>query len=420
MFALVDCNNFFVSCERVFRPDLLNKPVAVLSNNDGCIISRSEEVKALGIPMGAPVFKYKDIIEKNNVVLFSPNFTLYGDMSNRVMCLLADKCPQIEIYSIDEAFLDLSGMYLNNSYENYGLELKKYIYRCTGIPISIGFAKTKVLAKAANRYAKKNSELTKGVFVVDTPEKHNKLLEWIDVGDIWGIGQQYTKLLNSVGVSKGIDFVHLSDEWIQKKMTISGLKIKYELLGISCLRLEEIKDKKSISVSRSFSEELKTLPEFKERICLFAEIAAEKLRRQNSVCLNIMIYYHTNYFKKSIPPVYNQICGTLPYYTNSSTEIAKFSAFLAEKIFKENVPIKKTGIVLTNIRSNKEFNLTIFQYNSEKAKKIMKSIDEINNRYGAFTVHLASHEKDIRLKTLHQNLSPNYTTKWDDIIRVKI
>ncbi|MCX7862589.1 MAG: Y-family DNA polymerase [Bacteroidales bacterium] len=419
MFALLDCNNFYVSCERVFRPDLNSKPVIVLSNNDGCVISRSNEAKALGIPMGAPIFEYRELIEKENVEYFSANFSLYGDFSRRVMNTVANFCANIEIYSIDEVFIDFYKQQTNIPLDVFCSELRETILQWTGIPVSIGIAPTKALAKIANRIAKKFPDKTNHVYLIDTDEKRLKALRWIKVEDIWGIGRQYSRKLYRMNINTGYDFIQLPDSWIHKHMTIQGLRLKKELTGISCLTLDEVVDKKNISVGRTFEKELKTLQELNERISAFASKAAEKLRKQQSLCSSILIYIHSNFHKKNEVPFYRQSYITLPIQTASSIEISKYAKFALQKIYPEGQAIKKAGIILTNLLPNKYINLSLFEEFKEKEHILMNVIDDINKRYGDFSIHLASHEPSLKWRTLQQKLSPRYTTRWSDILKVK-
>jgi len=253
MFALVDCNNFYASCERVFRPDLIGKPIVVLSNNDGCIIARSNEAKALKIPMGAPAYQYEKIFTENNVQVFSANFVLYGDMSSRVMNILSSYSPDIEIYSIDEAFLKLNGFEKFNL-QTYGQKIQRRVTKWTGIPVSVGIAPTKALAKVANRIAKKYPEKTKSVYLIDSEEKRIKSLKWLKIEDVWGIGRQHAKKLNAIKVNTAYDFTQLDDSWVRKNMAIVGLRLKQDLQGIPVLDLEELQAKKNIAVTRSFEK----------------------------------------------------------------------------------------------------------------------------------------------------------------------
>ena len=252
MFVLIDCNNFYVSCQRVFNPKLNNKPVVVLSNNDGCAISRSNEAKALGIPMGAPAFKYEKIFRKHNVEVFSSNFSLYGDMSSRVMRILSKFSPNIEVYSIDEAFLKFEG-FENYDLESYCQEIKNMVFKWTGIPISIGIAPTKVLAKVANRIAKKFPNQTKGVYLINSEEKRIKALKWLNIQDVWGIGFKHAERLKNIKVNTAYNFINLEDNWVRKNMSVVGLRLKKELEGKSVLDLEEVRSpKKAIATTRSF------------------------------------------------------------------------------------------------------------------------------------------------------------------------
>lgn len=420
MFALVDCNNFYVSCERIFRPDLNDKPVVVLSNNDGCVISRSNEAKALGLPMGAPMFEYKELFKKHNITYFSANFSLYGDISRRIMNLLAEFCHDIEIYSIDEAFLDLSNTKLNESYKNFGINIKEYIFRCTGIPVSIGFATTKALAKIANRIAKKFNTQTQGVYIMDSEEKRLKALKWIKVEDIWGIGRQFSKKLKSMNIYCGYDFVQLPDNWVKSQMSVVGLRLKMELSGKSCLKLEEVKDKKNISIGRTFEKEIYDIASLKERISAFAAKCSEKLRKQHSVCGMVMVYIHSNFYKKDKTPYYRQMFIKLPIKTNSAIELVKYSNLALEKIYNPDYGIKKAGVILSDIIPDKVIDLNLFEQRKEKHDALMKAIDDINEKMGTSAVYLASHNNSLKYKTLQQNLSPRYTTRWDDILKIKL
>ena len=274
MFALIDCNNFYASCERAFNPSLNGKPVVVLSNNDGCVIARSNEAKELGIPMGAPAFEYRYLFERQQVAVFSANFELYGDMSRRVMTMLSDYSPHQEIYSIDECFLDLSGLQVD--LQEYGLAMRKQVLRGTGIPVSVGIAPTKALAKAANRIAKKFSVRTGGSYAIDTDEKRIKALKWLPVEDVWGIGRKNAKKLNALGVKTAYDFSQLSKTWVLNNMTVVGLRLLDDLNGIPTLEMEPAELKQSIATTRTFETEYKTYEEVKERVCTFAVSCAEE------------------------------------------------------------------------------------------------------------------------------------------------
>ena len=312
MFALIDCNNFYASCERVFQPHLNGKPVVILSNNDGCVIARSNEAKSLGIPMGAPAFKYKEIFQKNKVQVFSSNFTLYGDISNRVMSIISRYVPDIEIYSIDEAFIKFDG-FSEDETNKRCKDIIDTVFKWTGIPVSIGLAPTKSLSKVANRIAKKYSSKTNGFYSINNDERRIKALKNISAGDIWGIGFQNEKKLLKVNVKSGMDFVNLPDQWVKKNMSIIGLKLKKELEGISTLDIEEGRlDKKSIATTRSFESEISSLDDLIERITTFSVVASKKLRVQNSECNMISIFIRSNPFKQQSDKPVSYTHLTLP------------------------------------------------------------------------------------------------------------
>lgn len=417
MFGLVDCNNFYVSCERVFRPDLNRKPVVVLSNNDGCVISRSNEAKAIGVPMGAPAFKFKDLIEKHNIVVFSSNFKLYGDLSSRVMTILAQMSPEIEIYSIDEAFIRFTNAPFTNL-EDFGRNIRQTILRNIGLPVSVGFANTKSLAKVATHIAKKFPLQTGNVYIIDSEEKRIKALKWLSVEDIWGIGRQISKRMYSLGIKKAIQFTQLPDSWIKKNLSIVQLKLKKDLCGTPTLQLEDIADKKSIATTRSFDKEYTELEQLRERVVTFASACAYKLRKQKSLCQTIVVFIHTNFYKDKEPQYSQSIAFKLPFPTNSTIELAKFASIALIKIFKSGFKYKKAGVIVSNFIPQNYFQLSIFQNSDPRHTKLMKAMDKINERFGSHKVHLAAQQSQRWIMNQTQ-LSPNYTTKIDEIITVK-
>ncbi len=419
MFALVDCNNFYASCERVFRPDLNNRPIVVLSNNDGCVIARSNEAKKLGIPMGAPAFQYEKIFKEFDVEVFSANFALYGDMSNRVMTILSDFSPEIEIYSIDESFIKFSGSSILRL-NDIGLEMRQRVLKWTGIPISVGFANTKSLAKVANKIAKKFPEQTKNVYIIDSEDKRVKALKWLKIEDVWGIGRQYSKLLQKMGVRTAYDFTQLNDVWVKKRMTIIGLRLKRDLQGIPTLDLEQIQSKKSIATTRSFDEECVEFEQLAERVTTFAVSCAEKLRKQQSCCNAIMVFVLTNRHKKDAPQYNKNIVMRLPFATNSSLELAKFAREALSQIYREGYRYKKAGVIALDIIPENRVQQTLFLNRDERHINLMKAIDWLNSQYGQQTIRLASqHPKGI-LKMRREKLSPRYTTNLDDIITINL
>jgi len=418
MFALIDCNNFYASCERVFRPDLVGKPIVVLSNNDGAVIARSNEAKTLGVPMGAIAFEYESFFKKHNIYVFSANFALYGDMSWRVMNLLREYSPDIEIYSIDEAFLKLKGFEYVDLL-SYGLDMQRRITKWTGIPISVGIAPTKALSKVANRIAKKFPERTLGAYVMDTEEKRFKALKWLQIEDVWGIGRQHATRLKSYGVKTAFDFTQLNDSWIKKNMSVVELRLKQDLSGIPMFDLEKIKPRKNIATTRSFERNLVDYQELKERIVTFAVSCAEKLRRQNSYCNSLMVFVRTNAHRLELKQYNNSTIVKFPYATNSSIEIVKFAIEGLQRIFRQGYQYKKAGVVIMNFSAADEIQLNLFENSNPKHVDLMKTIDQINTCYGQQKIKLASQDQRRVWKMKQEKLSPRYTTRLSDVIVVK-
>ena len=419
MFALVDCNNFYASCERVFNPKLDKKPVVILSNNDGCVISRSNEAKALGIPMGAPAFKYDPFFKKNKVQVFSSNFPLYGDMSSRVMNILSSYSPNIEVYSIDEAFLELRG-FENYDLEQYGKEIRKIILKWTGIPVSIGFAPTKALAKVANRISKKFDKKTNGVYAIDSNEKREKALKWLKIEDVWGIGYKHAIRLKSYKVDKACDFIILPDDWVRKQMSIVGLRLKKELEGKSVLSLEESRSpKKAIATTRSFEKNLTDFEDLKERISTFSICCSEKLRSQKSNCNSIYVFVKSNRHQKNKLQYRNGIVMTLPYGSNSSITISKYAVEGLKKIYKKNVEYKKAGVILMGLVPNNKTQLNIFEKENPKHQVLMKTLDFITKKEGTGKIKLGSQDLKRVWKMKQTRLSSRYTTELKEIIALK-
>ncbi len=418
MFALIDCNNFYASCERVFRPELNGKPVVVLSNNDGCVIARSNEAKKLGIPMGAPAFKFKPVFEQNNVAVFSSNFALYGDMSKRVMSILQDFAPDMEIYSIDEAFLKLEGFKFVNLLE-YGKNIRQKILKWTGIPVSVGFAETKTLAKVAAEIAKKFPERTQNVYIIDTQEKIIKALKWLPIRDVWGIGRRNSQKLLDVGVKNAYQFTQLRDTWIKKHLSITGVRTKKELLGISAIDIEKVQNRKSIATTRTFETEYTDYQDVKERIVTFAVVCSEKLRKQKSVANTVIVFLKTNYHNKNILQYRNNAVISLPFATNSAIEIVKFAVEGLKSIFKNGYKYKKAGVIVTGITDETPLQLNIFQNSDERHKRLMQVVDNLNITKGRQIVKLAAQDLDRTWKMHQECLSPRYTTRIDEVLKIE-
>lgn len=417
MYALVDCNNFFASCERVFNPALNNRPVVILSNNDGCVIARSNEAKALGIPMCAPAFKYEHFFEANRVHVFSANFPLYGDMSHRIMNILSEYSEEQEIYSIDECFLNLSSV--QEELNEYGLNMRQRVLQWTGVPVSVGIAPTKSLAKLANRIAKKFVERTKGTYVIDTDEKRVKALKWLPVEDVWGIGRRSVKKLKAAGVHTAYDFTQLSREWVLGNMTIVGARLQDDLKGTSSIPFETQEKKQSISITRTFEIEYHSLAELTERVTTFAMIASESLRKQQSLCQSVMVFIETSRFREFEDQYSNSIVVKLPFATCSSVEIMQFVLQGLKTIYKSGYQYKRAGVVLLDFVDDKNYQKSLFFNSDPKHTPLMSAIDKLNSKFGTQKIRLAS--QDVKTwKMKQERLSRHFTTDLDDIIEVKI
>ncbi len=415
MYGLIDCNNFYASCERVFNPSLVGKPIVVLSNNDGCVIARSNEAKKLGIPMGEPAFKLKEVIEQHDVAVFSSNYVLYGDMSHRVMTTVASFVPDIEIYSIDEAFLHFEG-FEKIDLKALGEKIVRTTTRGTGIPVSLGIAPTKTLAKVANKFAKKYQGY-KGVCVIDTDEKREKALRLFDIQDVWGIGRRYAKKLRYYSVNTAWDFTQKSRTWIRKLMGVVGERTWSELRGIPCFELEVKAARKTICTSRSFGERLTTIEPITEAVANFAASCGQKLRSEHSLAASVMVFLHTNPFAENQPQYYNQTLMQLPVPTNDSTELVHYAVSGLKKIFANGYRYKKAGVIITEIVPERPLQTTMFdERNREKFGKAMMVMDKINATYGNRKVRIATQGFGRKWKLKNEKLSPCYTTNLNDII----
>lgn len=418
MFALVDCNNFYASCERVFRPNLRTEPIVVLSNNDGCVIARSNEAKALGVPMGAPAFKHREMFRANKINVFSSNFALYGDMSNRVMNILSTFTPDIEIYSVDEAFLNLAGFEFFNL-TDYGHEINKKVTKHTGISISVGIAPTKSLTKVAGRIAKKFPKETKGVYVIDTEEKRIKALKWVKVGDVWGIGGRHAKRLKAKGVNTAYEFTQLSEAWVRKHMAVVGVRLKRDLEGIPTLKMEDVKRKKSIATTRTFEKNHTDIADIKERVSTFAVTCAEKLRKQKTCSNAVMVFVHTNGYRKELEQYSRNIIVKTDYPTNSSIDIVKYAVKGLKAIYKEGYQYKKAGVIVMDLTPENEHQLNLFIHENPKHKALMKVVDQLNQTIGQKKLKLACQDLGRTWKMNQEKLSPRYTTRLDEVITIK-
>jgi DNA polymerase V len=417
MFALADCNNFFVSCERVFRPDLQGKPVIVLSNNDGCAIARSNEAKALGIRMGDPLFKIKDIVEKHHVTVFSGNMALYGDMSQRVRWVLEDYAPSIEVYSIDEAFLDLRGID-NVDFDAYAKEISAKCWKMTSIPVSVGISPTKTLAKIASKLCKQYPRLKGGCYM-HRPQDIEKVLRKYPIEDVWGIGRRTAPKLKDRGIMTAYDFTQMSESTVRHMLGITGLKTWNELRGVPCIEFEDnFETKQSICVSRSFSSEIYALSELQEQIANFASSLAEKLRKQNTAASEIAVFAYTNRFKDNAPQMNSNTLVSFITPTADQRTIVAHCVRAAE-LLKEGYGYKKAGVVATKIIRCEEIMHSLFEDAQaiEKEQKLTSALDAINGALGKGTIKLAVQGSG-NIKTANSNQSPHYTTLWSDIPKV--
>lgn len=420
MYALVDCNNFYASCERVFQPQYNGKPVVILSNNDGCIISRSDEAKALGVPMGAPEFKIRDLLRQHDVKVFSSNYALYGDISQRVMDVLRQFTPDIEVYSIDEAFLNFEGIGVED-YNDYGQQIRRRILKWLSIPVCVGIAPTKALSKIANKIARKYPEHTKGVYVIDSEEKRIKALKWTKIEDVWGIGYRMKKKMKARNILTALDFIGPQHEsWIKSQMGVIGLRLKSELQGKPVLGLEDSITKKSIAITRSFPKQLSDFDSLRERVSTFAAVCGEKLRLQNSCCHTVIVMLGTMEHKSPSTKMYYHYSVTLPFATNSGLTINSTAISILEKIFHENEGLlfKKAGVIVTQLVQENEKQFNLFEDENPKHLAIMEAIDRLNGKLGGRKIRLGT--QDMKTWNMRQDkLSPKYTTKIEDILHVK-
>lgn len=422
--CLVDCNNFYVSCERVFRPDLNDKPVMVLSNNDGCVVARSQQVKDLGIKMGVPLFQVQHLVNQHQIQLFSSNYTLYADMSARVMSLLEEFTPRMEVYSIDEAFLDLTGVY--PCYQDpmaYGQRIRKTIARQTGIPVCVGMGPTKTLAKLANFAAKKWKQAG-GVLDLTDPIRREKLMKIVPVDEVWGIGRQTTKRLNQLGIQTVWDLAIQSPKTIQAQFNVVVARTVMELNGTACLDLEDVAaDKQQIVCSRSFSRKLTELEELSRALSEYCTRAAEKLRRQQSVTGCVSVFIRTNPFAVQEPQYQRAATVKLDAATQDTRTIIRVALSSLKAIYKPGFGYQKCGVQLSAIRpaaSPSQFDL--FDLSCEGAPPdnaiLMQTLDTINRRFPK-AVTIASSGFDNSWKPKAERISQRYTTDWRELVIVR-
>lgn len=420
MYGLADCNNFFVSCERLFRPDLNGKAVVVLSNNDGCAIARSNEAKALGIKMGQPFYQFSHLVSSGKITVFSSNFMLYGDISHRVHATLREAVPAIEIYSIDEAFLDLSGI-PDERLDSLGHYLNRLCMRNVGIPVSVGVSHTKTLAKIASRLCKQYPKL-RGACFMKRPQDIEKVLRKFPVGDVWGIGRRYSERLQRRGVATAYDFASLPEEWVRSQMGLSGLRTWLELHSVPSISFgEDPEPKKQICVSRSFAHEITDKEELYEQLSQFVAMASEKLRKQGSVASEMNIFLLTNRFKDTEREYSRNRIERLEPPTSDTFAVLKTARYAFDRIYDGHIPFKRAGVVFSGIIPENSLQMSLFEPSSAYGgnDKLMSVIDSINRKEGSGSVVFASQGFG-GVKMNREHLSPQYTTKFDDILKIKV
>ena len=420
MFALADCNNFFASCERVFRPDLQGKPVIVLSNNDGCAIARSNEAKALGIKMGDPMFKIRGIVAKHNVAVFSGNMALYNDMSQRVRWVLEEFSPSIEVYSIDEAFLDLRGMQ-NIDFDQYAKAISLRCQKMTSIPVSVGIAPTKTLAKIASKLCKQYPKLKGGCYM-HRPHDIEKVLRKFPIEDVWGIGRKSAPRLKAMGIHSAYDYIQLPESTIRRMSGITGVRTWKELRGIPCIEFEDgFEAKQSICVSRSFSSEIYEIKELEEQIANFASVLAEKIRKQNSVANEVCVFAYTNRFKENEPQINSNQLIQFESPTNEQRIIVTKAVTATRELFRKGFGYKKAGIIATRITPVQNQMNSLFDDREilEKERRLTSVVDTVNRAFGKDAIKFAI-QGNGKIKSSSENQSPHYTTLWSDIPSVTV
>ncbi|MDV7188535.1 Y-family DNA polymerase [Lutibacter sp. TH_r2] len=413
MYAILDCNSFYASCERVFNPSLKDKPIVVLSNNDGCVIARSSEAKSF-IPMGAEAYKFEKDFERYGIHVCSSNYSLYGDLSSRVMNIICQFSPSVEVYSIDEAFFKVDHIKQQDLIK-YTTEIKETIEKWVGVSVSIGVAPTKSLAKVANKIAKKGFKKFNGICVIDTNVKLEKALKWTAIESVWGIGRRFSKKLLEYNIRKAYDFVQLPDEFVRKQFSVVGLRLKKDLAGDPTIGFEKIQPKKNIATTRTFEYALKDYDSIKERVATFANACSEKLRKQNSEAKFLYVFLKTSLYADDRRSVGTVIA--LPYSTNSSIIICKYAIIGLQKLFKKGYNYKKSGVVVMGIQPEQVHQFSLFNDENPKHKSIMKVMDSLNAKYQTPKLKIANQDfKTWKMKQAH--LSPKYTTDLNQIMEV--
>ncbi len=418
VFGLADCNNFYASCQRLFRPDLIDKPIICASNNDGCAIARSAEAKALGVKMGAPLYQIQDLIKKHDIYVFSPNFELYADISARVMQCLESCVPATEIYSIDESFLDLTGI---SDLLDFSHTLKQKVQKHVGIPISIGISSTKTLAKLAN-YAAKKYPITGGVVDLTDPQRQRRLLAICPVSEVWGVGRKLSKKLQHMGIMTALDLANMPTREAKKRFSIVLERTVIELNGESCIELEPTPaTRQQVLYSRSFGEKITDLNTLVQAVSEFASRAAERLRSEGLTAAHIATFIRTNAFDKRVEPYSASAYTYLSQATSDSRQITGAALNLLRQIYKDGLRYAKAGVILSELSPIGQLQPTLFSdfEDAAKSENLMKTIDQINNKNGTNTIYFGNQKKERDWFMRQEHRSPSYTTNWDDIPTVR-
>ena len=418
VFALVDCNNFYASCERLFNPKLAGLPIVVLSNNDGCVVARSNEAKALGIKMGVPEFQIRPLLRAHRVQVFSSNYQLYGDLSQRVMETLEQFSPDLEIYSIDEAFMSLLGFERHNL-TDYGRAIRRTVKQWTGLPVSVGIAETKTLAKIANRVAKRNAD-TDGVFDLLAYPDRETLLDAVAAEDVWGIGPNYARLLTQHGITTALQLRQADEHWIRRHMGVLGVRVITELRGHSCFELETCPaPKQGMTCSRAFGRSVYTLAEMEEAVSSYVTRVAEKLRGEGLAATVLTVFIMTNTFKDE-PQYRNSVTCSLPVATDTTSELIKMALRGLRSIYLDGYRYKKAGVMCTALVSASQVQPDLFDHQDRpRSKRLMAALDTVNDRWGAGTLDYASSGLTKAWQTKCHRRSPAYTTNWDQLPLVR-
>ena len=417
-FALVDCNNFYASCERVFEPKLKHRPIVILSNNDGCIVARSSEAKEIGIPMGAPLFKARGLIRRHGVVVRSSNYALYGDMSARVMDILSAAVPNCEVYSIDECFLNLDHLCVPNL-GDWCRDLRRQVLQCTGIPVSIGIGQTKTLSKIANKYAKATPG-DDGVFVI-SPETVEACLYQTPIGDVWGIGRRGSKMLIGKGVHSALHFRDSDDRWVRQRMGVVGLRTVHELRGIPCSELEDIAPaKQATCCTRTFARASADMVDVKNAVLSYAERAVEKMRHAGQVCRVVQVFIRTDRHDDHEQPYSASALETLITPTNDSRAVVAAALRGFARIWRSGIRYRKAGVLLLDLSAADDVMPGLLDDRRAGGDALMKAIDHVNGRFGRGSVHLGLSDHAAAWRMRQEHLSPRYTTRWQDIPRARL